>query len=120
MRPRCDALASALHRSPNGGCSSVVEHWIVAPVVAGSIPVTHPKRVQSRKRIKGAGFGQHLFRFVALEPTNWRCPRVASSLRIDLGANWPVLSGLVPETETRPAILSGSPRSARLVAPGAL
>src|SRR5690606_23817670 len=27
-----------------GGCSSVVEHWIVAPVVAGSIPVTHPKR----------------------------------------------------------------------------
>lgn len=26
----------------HGGCSSVVEHWIVAPVVAGSIPVTHP------------------------------------------------------------------------------
>ncbi len=26
----------------DGGCSSVVEHWIVAPVVAGSIPVTHP------------------------------------------------------------------------------
>jgi hypothetical protein len=26
-----------------GGCSSVVEHWIVAPVVAGSSPVSHPK-----------------------------------------------------------------------------
>jgi hypothetical protein len=26
-----------------GGCSSVVEHWIVAPVVAGSIPVIHPE-----------------------------------------------------------------------------
>ncbi len=25
-----------------GGRSSVVEHWIVAPVVAGSIPVAHP------------------------------------------------------------------------------
>jgi hypothetical protein len=29
----------------HGGCSSVVEHWIVAPVVAGSIPVTHPIQV---------------------------------------------------------------------------
>ena len=28
---------------PNhGACSSVVEHWIVVPVVAGSNPVTHP------------------------------------------------------------------------------
>lgn len=25
-----------------GGCSSAVEHWIVAPVVAGSNPVSHP------------------------------------------------------------------------------
>lgn len=32
---------------PYGGYSSVVEHWIVAPVVAGSIPVTHPKVVKS-------------------------------------------------------------------------
>jgi hypothetical protein len=28
-----------------GGCSSVVEHRIVAPGVAGSNPVTHPARL---------------------------------------------------------------------------
>jgi hypothetical protein len=27
----------------DGGCSSMVEHWTVAPVVAGSSPVIHPK-----------------------------------------------------------------------------
>ena len=29
-------------RSRGGGCSSMVEHWTVAPVVAGSSPVIHP------------------------------------------------------------------------------
>ena len=28
--------------SCSGGCSSVVEHWIVIPGVAGSSPVIHP------------------------------------------------------------------------------
>ena len=36
-----------------GGCSSVVEHWIVAPVVAGSIHVTHP--ISRKKVVFGVG-----------------------------------------------------------------
>src|ERR1041384_7698867 len=34
----------------HGGCSSVVEHWIVAPVVAGSIPVIHPIPPEKKRR----------------------------------------------------------------------
>lgn len=30
--------------APFGGRSSVVEHWIVAPRVAGSNPVVHPNK----------------------------------------------------------------------------
>lgn len=37
-------------QDPHGGCSSVVEHWIVAPVVAGSIPVSHPDKNEERGR----------------------------------------------------------------------
>ena len=32
------------------GIAQLVEHWIVAPVVAGSSPVTHPKRSAVRLR----------------------------------------------------------------------
>jgi hypothetical protein len=43
-----------------GGCSSVVEHRIVASGVGGSIPLTHPKfkrrgpRAQVMRRVLGA------------------------------------------------------------------
>ena len=36
----------------HGGCSSVVEHWIVAPVVAGSIPVIHPIQSEEEERLR--------------------------------------------------------------------
>ena len=36
----------------DGGCSSVVEHWFVVPVVAGSIPVVRP--IKFRKNISTA------------------------------------------------------------------
>ena len=45
-------LPSSVHSG--GGCSSMVEHWTVAPVVAGSIPVIHPK---SSSDLRRRGFG---------------------------------------------------------------
>jgi hypothetical protein len=40
-----------VRRKVFGGCSSMVEPWIVVPVVAGSIPVIHqaPARFQASR-----------------------------------------------------------------------
>src|ERR1041384_1963504 len=48
--PKRGGAFGAGTRETHGGCSSVVEHWIVAPVVAGSIPVTHPIPPEKKRR----------------------------------------------------------------------
>gem|GEM_PF-6184205 len=43
LGPETDPIRSAAPGcEAYGGCSSAVEHWTVAPVVAGSNPVSHP------------------------------------------------------------------------------
>src|SRR5690606_30626556 len=54
-RPVAIEQPAAVDRAgSSGGCSSVVEHWIVAPVVGGSIPLTHPNLERSRRQPLGA------------------------------------------------------------------
>ena len=39
------------------GVAQLVEHWVVAPVVAGSSPVTHPSEVYTNKGLHAPFFG---------------------------------------------------------------
>lgn len=78
-----------------GGCSSVVEHWIVAPGVAGSIPVFHPT-------VRGAGHRRHDRRpaprcVAGAEPAPRSCTRRRESSQSRLCASRRAVSSMVEQ-----------------------
>ncbi len=78
-----------------GGCSSVVEHWIVAPGVAGSIPVFHPT-------VRGAGHRRHDRRpapgcVTGAEPAPRSCTRRRESSQSRFCASRRAVSSMVEQ-----------------------
>ena len=53
----CQSHQSMIEVIEMVGVAQLVEHWVVAPVVAGSSPVTHPSEVYANKGMSAPFFG---------------------------------------------------------------